>query len=85
MGDKCHFAHKKEDLRAQSDPLPLETPYISDPKLTVLNSIGISSLSTEKFIDDIMLEKGFDSYIKLRDGDDLIKEIRSKKRFKTFF
>lgn len=34
MGTKCHFAHGQEDLRTPNDPLPPNTPYINDPKLS---------------------------------------------------
>lgn len=33
MAAKCHFAHGKEEMRSLHDPLPPNTPYITDPKL----------------------------------------------------
>lgn len=33
LGARCHFAHGKEDMRHQNDPLPNNTPLISNNKM----------------------------------------------------
>lgn len=40
MAVKCHFAHGKEELRSIHDPLPPNTPYITDPKLNKTSGPG---------------------------------------------
>jgi hypothetical protein len=39
LGNRCHFAHGREELRKISDPLPRNTPLISGAKLAQMTGI----------------------------------------------
>lgn len=50
MGEKCHFAHRKEDVRNPGDPLPPDTPFMSEPKILALNAVGLACLDPSEEI-----------------------------------
>ena len=58
MGDRCHVAHDKSELRGPGDPLPEYTPYVSDQKLVHMNFIGISSISNDPIVAERLIESG---------------------------
>lgn len=58
MREKCHFAHSKEELRGAGDPLPLDAPYITDAKVSIMSVVGIGCLSYSPEIVERLMELG---------------------------
>lgn len=58
MGDRCHFAHGKGELRMVSDPLPANTPIISDQKMEIFRQVGLVCLSDMPAVKKKLLDMG---------------------------
>jgi hypothetical protein len=56
MGEKCHFAHGRDQLRQIHEPLPDSCSYVVDKHLSLLSSLGINYIPSPELVKKYLRE-----------------------------